>query len=164
MTIASMLLIVAMLAVGMAALFSAAEVWISVAATLTLGILLAAILGTILLRGPERAFCLGFGLFAVTYLILVDWDWIGGQLGHDLTLGLSVLAERVYPDPMPSSTAPVLTQLPLQILRARQGRVGNFVEVGRMVATLLFGLSGGFAGIVLERRGGHPGPGRHAAT
>ena len=38
-------------------------------------------------RGGERAFCLGFSLFAAVYLVLVDWDWIGGQFGHDLTIG-----------------------------------------------------------------------------
>jgi hypothetical protein len=161
-TIASMLVIVGLLAVGMAALFSSAGFWISVAATSTLGMLLAAVLGAILLRGGERAFCLGFCLFAGTYLVLVDWDWIGGQFGHDLTLGLSDLAERVYPDPAITSSASVLTQLPLELLRLRQGKIGNFVEVGRMFSSILFGLFGGYAGIVLERRRERAGLGRDA--
>jgi hypothetical protein len=157
LTIASMLVVVAVLAMSMAALFSSTGFWISLAATLTLGTLLAAILGAILLRGGDRAFCLGFSLFAAVYLILVDWDWIGGQFGHDLTLGLGDLAERIYAAPANARNGPFLNQLPLEVLRARQGRIGNFVEVGRMLAALLFGLLGGSGGILMERRRDHPG-------
>ena len=115
LTIASMLVIVALLALGMAALFSAAGFWISVVATLTLGMLLCTVLGAILLRGEERAFCLGFSLFAAVYLVLVDWDWIGGQFGHDLTAALTELAEWVHPNrprPGPPGRAPSLRSFP----------------------------------------------------
>ena len=98
------------------------------------------------------------------YLVLVDWDWIGGQFGHDLTLGLSDLAERVYPDPATAPPAPVLTQLPHELLQIRQGSVGNFVEVGRMISALLLGLFGGYAGILPERRRERPGFSRDATN
>ena len=114
LTISGMLAVVGLLALGMAALFSAAPFWISLAAATTLALLLSMVLGVIFLRGGERAYCLGFVLFGVVYLVLVEWDWIGGQLGHDLALALGKLADRVYPDPMISSPAPVLTQLPLE--------------------------------------------------
>jgi hypothetical protein len=145
-------MIVALLALCMAALFSAAGFWISVAATITLGVLLAAVMGAILLRGAERAFCLGFSLFAGVYLVLVDWDWVGGQFGHDLTLALSELSEWIYSEPAAARSAranPFLTQLPIELLQARQGKIGNFVEVGRMLLALLFGFLGGFIGSAL---------------
>lgn len=151
-TLAGSLLIVALLALSMAALFSGAGLWISVAATATLGTLLSAVLGAILLRGEARAFWVGLALFATSYLVLVDWDWIGGQFGHDLTLGLSELAERIFPDPTTTRSAPVLTQLPLELLQTRQSKIGNFVEVGRMLAALVFGCFGGCVEVALRRR------------
>ena len=99
LTIASLMGLVAVIALGMTGLFSASTFWTSAAATVTLAILLGAVLGAILLRGAERSFCLGFALFGVVYFVLVEWDWVGGQLGHDLTAGLVDLAESVIPSP-----------------------------------------------------------------
>jgi hypothetical protein len=48
--------------------------------------LLGAVLGTILPRGAEWAFCLGFALLGVVHFVLVQWDWVGGQLGHSMKL------------------------------------------------------------------------------
>jgi hypothetical protein len=97
------------------------------------------------------------------YLVLVEWDWIGGQFGHDLTRALGELAERVFPAPSVSSAAPVFTQVPLEQLRVQQGQVGNFVEVGRMIAALLFGIVGGYAALVMVRRREQPPP-AHAVS
>jgi hypothetical protein len=153
-----MLIIIAVLAIGMAALFSAAAFWISVAATCTLALVLGSVLGAILLRAGERAFCLGFSLFAGVYLVLVEWDWIGGLFGHDLTRALGEVAERIFPAPTVSSAAPMFTQVPLERLRVQQGQVGNFVEIGRMIAALLFGIVGGYAALVMVRRREQPRP------
>jgi hypothetical protein len=160
LSIAGMLGIVALLALGMAALFSAASLWISVFATLTLSILLSAVLGAILLRGGERAFCLGFALFCGVYLVLVDWDWVGGQFGHDLTAGMSDLAEAIHPKPAVPSSGGFMYQLPVQLLQVRQSRIGNFVAVGRMIAGLLFGFLGGYVGAALLRSRDRPAEGR----
>jgi hypothetical protein len=164
LSIAGMLGIVAALALGMAALFSAASLWLSAAATLTLAIFLSAVLGAILLRGSERAFCLGFALFSGVYLVLVDWDWMGGQFGHDLTAGLSDLAEVIHPKPPDPRPSGFIYQLPVQVLQARQSRIGNFVEVGRMVVGLLFGLMGGYVGATLQRRRDRPVEDRHSSS
>jgi hypothetical protein len=94
-SLANLLGIVAVIALGLTGLSSATTFWTSAAATVTLGLLLAALLGAVLLRGADRAFWLGFALFGGTYLVLVEWDWIGGQLGHDLTAGLSGVADSI---------------------------------------------------------------------
>ena len=94
LTLASLMGLVAVIALGMAGLFSASTFWTAAAATVTLILLLGAVLGTILLRGAEWAFCLGFALFGVVYFVLVEWDWVGGQLGHDLTAGLVIWPSR----------------------------------------------------------------------
>src|SRR6516225_9358652 len=96
-TIAGMLWGVAVIGFWLSSLRSTGRLWISAAAVVTLGLLLTAVLGAIFSRGPERAFWTGFALFGWVCLILVDWDWIGGQFGHNLTAGLSESAEWLLP-------------------------------------------------------------------
>ena len=73
---------------------------------MTLALLLAALLAAWLLAGTDRAFWVGFALFGWTYLVLVNWDWVGGQFGHDLTAGLSDVAESMFAEvPIPVAAA-----------------------------------------------------------
>ncbi len=102
-SLASLLGIIAVIAMGLAGMVSASSLWTTAASTVTLAMLL----------GPssppgcsrvDRAFWAGFALFGWTYLVLVNWDWIGGQFGHDLTAGLSDLAESMFAEvPIPIS-------------------------------------------------------------
>jgi hypothetical protein len=156
LTLASSLGIVAVVALGLTGLRSASTFWTSAAATLTLGLFLAAVLGAWLLRGREQAACLGFALFGIVYLILVNWDWVGAQFGHDLTAGLGDLADELVPSPLTASRAnPAGTPLPTfraEDMVARQVRVGNFLQISRMVLALLFGVAGACTAIFLVRR------------
>ena len=122
LTLASLLGIVAVAALGMAGIRSATTLWTSAASTLTLGLFLGAILGSRLLRGSEQAFCLGFALFGIVYLVLVNWDWVGAQFGHDLTAGLGDLADSLVP--MPAVATPAIVTglppyVPTELLAAR---------------------------------------------
>src|SRR5262249_23763078 len=155
LSIAGMLGVVAVVALWLTSLRVASPFSVSVAATITLGLLLTGVLGALLLRGPGRGFWLGFALFGGVYLLLVLWDWVGGPLGHDLTTGLRDLAESLLPpDPTlaaagramtarPNSSAP-LPGLPpgfnyFAAVQQREAKLGNFVEIGRMSLSLLFG-------------------------
>jgi len=155
--------LVAVTALGMTGLFSASTFWTAAAATVTLFLLLGAVLGAILLRGGERAFCLGFALFGVIYFVLVEWDWVGGQHGHDLTAGLIDLADSILPIPSPVFAKPASAPgqpipVPSEPVAARQIRVGNFVQISRMVLALGFALVGGYLGRAFhERQRGLPG-------
>jgi hypothetical protein len=153
--------IVAVIALGCVGLVSASTFWTSAAATITLGLLLSSVLGVILLRGSEQSFLIGFALFGSVYLVLVDWDWVGGQLGHDLTAGLGDVAESAVPLPQiatspssafPNNAPPAATLLPMETLAARQVKVGNFLQIGRMTIALLFALLGGCIGRLLFNR------------
>ncbi len=163
LTLASMMGLVAVSALGMTGLFSASTFWTAAAATVTLMLLLGAVLGAVLLRGGEGAFCLGFALFGIVYLVLVEWDWLGGQLGHDLTSGLIDLAESILPSPVFATRANALNppiHVPSEALAARQIRVGNFVQISRMALAIGFALAGGYLGRAFsERQRGLPGQG-----
>jgi hypothetical protein len=167
-TIASLLGIVAVLAIGMAGLAIATTFWTSAASTVTLAFLLGSVLGAVFLAGPEKAFCLGFALFGGVYLALVDWDWLGGQFGHDLTVGLSEVAASLFPD-QPVAAAPgIVVNVPVEILRAKQIRTGNFVQIGRCALSLTFAALGGFVARSLharrDRGGNDHGPAPEAST
>ena len=163
-SLAGLMGIVAVIALGCVGLVSASTFWTSAAATITLGLLLGAVLGAVLLRGGEQSFLLGFALFGIVYLLLVDWDWFGGQLGHDLTAGLSDVAESIIPSPAvataptaspfpaPSPSLPPLTAR-MEPFAAHSVKIGNFVQIGRMTLALLFALTGGCIGrLLFDRR------------
>jgi hypothetical protein len=175
-SLAGALGIVAVIAMGLAGMRSASSLWTTAAATVTLALLLSAAVAARLLDGLDRTFWAGFALFGWSYLLLVNWDWIGGQFGHDLTAGLSDVAEAIFAKaevPAPSEplaatfsarTPPNLPVQPgqgaanppsatgfvvvsqaeyLELARARQIKLGNFVQIGRMFLALIFGLAGG---------------------
>ncbi len=175
-SLAGLLGFIAVLALGLAGIVSASTLWTSVAATVVLAILLAAVLAARLLEGTDRVFWAGFALFGWTYLLLVNWDWVGGQFGHDLTAGLSGMADSMFaevpipivpqppgntafrPVPPPYGVRPVPTPIApgtpeyLELVRRRQIQVGNFVQIGRLGLTLAFGMLGGYLATRLARR------------
>jgi hypothetical protein len=157
LSIAGMLWIVAVVGLWLASLRSLSTLSTSIAATITLASLLTGVLAVVLLRGKAQAFWLGFVLFGTVYLLLVNWDWIGGQFGHDLTAGLSDFGERLVPPdpnignpaavfaPQPGAT-PAPARMPVVYYESAQQRairLGNFVQIGRMSLCLLFALAGG---------------------
>lgn len=97
-SLAALMGIIGVIALGLAGMVSASTFWTASAATVTLALLLAAILSARLSDGTDRAISSGFALFGWTYLLLVNWDWVGGQFGHDLTAGLSDVAEAIFPE------------------------------------------------------------------
>jgi hypothetical protein len=181
-SLAGSLGIVAVIAMGLAGMRSASSLWTTAAATVTLAMLLSAAIAARLLDGLDRAFWAGFALFGWSYLLLVNWDWVGGQFGHDLTAGLSDVAEAIFATddipapPQPPATAfsartpqkvtiqpdPGVVNPPpvtgfvvvsqadsLEQARARQIKLGNFVQIGRMFLALVFGLVGGLIARVI---------------
>jgi hypothetical protein len=161
-TILGMVGLVAMLGFWLASLMAATPWWTSAASTVTLAILLSSLLAAYHFRGLDRAYWSGFALFGITYLILVNWDWIGGQFGHDLTGGLSEFAETVLSsDPRTPTLAPGMGA-PMAY-RANEKTIGkalelvirrgNFVQIGRMGLTLFFAIVGGLIARFLAARG-----------
>jgi len=171
-SLATLIGIVAVIALGLAGMLSISRLWLMLASTVTLAVLLAAILASWLFSGIDRAFWVSFALFGWTYLIMVNWDWVGGQIGHDLTVGISEAAEWLLPDvkapALPfgvatTSPAPLGPAVPapatlvnpadyMELARQRQIKIGNFVQIGRMLCALCFGVLGGWLGRVLAER------------
>jgi hypothetical protein len=122
-SLASLIGIVAVIALGLAGMLSASRLWLTLASTVTLALLLAALLASWLFSGKDRAFWVGFALFGWTHLIMANWGWVGGQIGGDLTVGISDAAEWLLPEvqgpptmvygaPSPNPFAPVEPSAP----------------------------------------------------
>ncbi len=183
-SLAGSLGIVAVIAMGLAGMRSASSLWTTAAATVTLALLLSAVIAARVLDGLDRAFWAGFAFFGWSYLLLVNWDWVGGQFGHDLTAGLSDVAEAMFakvevpvppqppatafsartapdvaikPDPGAAVPAPatrfvvVSPEAYHEEVRGRQIKLGNFVQIGRMLLALIFGLMGGLIARVIAQ-------------
>lgn len=98
-SIAGLMGLVLVVAVGVAALRSGSEDWAGIVLTLTLGILGVALLGMIFRQGSRRAFWSGFALFGWGYLTLTMAPWFNGEVGPRLatTRGLDLLFTRLHP-------------------------------------------------------------------
>ncbi|MGE3822290.1 MAG: hypothetical protein AB7I30_22995 [Isosphaeraceae bacterium] len=158
LSLAGALGLVALLALGLASLRSATVWWTMLASSATLFVLLTGVVGAIERRGADRSFWLGFALFGITYLLLVNWDGFGGQFGYDLTRGLDDWAETVV-EPLPRATASASgagTSSPT-LAADRSVKVGNVVQIARMFLSLAFAIGGGltaratFAGASVPR-------------
>ena len=92
--LAALMFAVLFVAVGLAALRDPSELWASSLFSLTLVLLLVAMLGTVAHRGATRVAFLGFTLFAGTYLLLAfsPWPWINddGLRPPQLVTGLLI--------------------------------------------------------------------------
>ncbi len=74
-SIAGLMGIVVMAAIGLAALRNASETWAGAMLLLTCGVLALAVVGVVCCGGSERAWWLGFALFGWGYLALSCWLW-----------------------------------------------------------------------------------------
>jgi hypothetical protein len=99
-TIAGLMGLVVVVAVGVAALRFASEMWAGILLMLTLGVLGAAVLAFHERTGARRAWWRGFALFGWGYLTLVMGPWAAEAIAPHLptTRGLEALYARMYPE------------------------------------------------------------------
>jgi hypothetical protein len=98
-TIAGLMGLVVVVAVGVAALRYASELWAGILLLLTLGVLGASVLAFHEREGARRAWWRGFALFGWGYVALTMGPWATGAIAPRLptTMGLDVLYARMHP-------------------------------------------------------------------
>ncbi len=132
-----------------AALARATELWVTITDTLTLGLLLMAILGTFIHRGKSRCFWAGFALFGFTHLFLTHWAFGIQNSASGLTTGLHAPANWVHPAPPvpPSSFPGGFSPSPAQIAEFQhRDVVRNFESIARHGLCPAFALASGLIG------------------
>jgi hypothetical protein len=173
-TIASLLVVVLLVAVGFAALRESSELWFSGVFTLTFGVLLVSILLAVHRTESRQAFWLGFALFG--------WSYLGLALVPSIEPRLITTKALAYLDSkMPGRSVGVLAfspdgnylvtsgQVHVRLWDAATGKlVGsgngttqNFVRIGHCLFALVAGWLGGHLSRRLCRRPltTHPGAG-----
>jgi hypothetical protein len=102
-SIAGLMVVVLVCAVGVAALRYASEAWAGAMFTLALGVLAAAGLGAVYRRGRKRAFWLGAAVFGWGYLAACFGPWSATEVRPHLITStlLEWLYPRIHPQPPP---------------------------------------------------------------
>jgi hypothetical protein len=100
-SIAGLMALVVVAAVGVAALRFANELWAGVLLLATVGIFGAAILGIVHRRDGKRAWWQGFALFGWGYFALALGPWFHAAIAPSLptTTGLTALFAKLHPSP-----------------------------------------------------------------
>jgi hypothetical protein len=89
-TIGELILVVIVVAIGLAAIRSGSAVWAGAMTSIAFFAMVASILGVVLGRGMRRAYWSGFALLGWSYLLLSHVTWLDGQIGNRL------LAPRLF--------------------------------------------------------------------
>jgi hypothetical protein len=135
-SIAGVLGVIALFAVGFAALASPSAFWLNTLFSLNLAILIAALIGWLFHRDPaRRAFWAGFLVAGGIYLVLSRSWWLGEQrLGEQLatTMLLDILYAQI--EPLPQTVPPAV--------------VGYGGMMGMGGGGMMSGVEGGMAGMM----------------
>jgi hypothetical protein len=142
-------------AIGLAALKNDNEVWAGMLLLLALATLGTAVLGSVFLRGKERAWWIGFAFFGGVYLALAVGPWfsetIEPQLGTRLLLNyVQAKLLSLRPDTINGEHV-TYTQIQGILLKTPSGStvhlLAPFHRVGHCLFTLLAGLLGGMIAV-----------------
>jgi hypothetical protein len=152
-TIAELMFIVLVTAIGLAAIRSGSPAWAGAMLSITIFAMICSLLGVALRRAQRRAYWLGFATLGWSYLLIMYVPWLHANVGQFL-LALNLfeyLEEIVHPEPSPAGG---LQSLPLGVLAATvtaggfDGPTGaaalsNFVRIGMAMEALLWAFLGG---------------------
>jgi hypothetical protein len=83
-TIGSLILIVAVVAVALAAIRNASRPWAGAILSITFFALICSFLGIVLGRGMRRVYWSGFAVLGWSYILLMYVPWLGEHIGHFL--------------------------------------------------------------------------------
>lgn len=165
-SIAALMGVVAVVALGAVALREANELWASAVFTLTLGILGLACLGAAFRRGTSRAAFAGFAAFGLGYMFLCFGPWASSEIRPNLvtTKLLEWAGPRVIRfRPAPQVLSDLSTRLAVPHERRPHEKIvfveyvedsgswrparatGEFLRVGHSLFALLAALIGGLA-------------------
>jgi hypothetical protein len=151
-TIRSLMALVILAAVGLAALRSANELWAGLMLLVALATIGVTLLGTIISRGRERAWWAGFAFFAGSYLLLAEGPWLSPWLRPQL--GTTHLLNELHSRLMPQVSGDTVEAQQVAAV-TRAASLDVLLRLGHSLFALLAGLAGGIiAGRFRARREG----------
>jgi hypothetical protein len=143
-SIAGLMVVVLISALGVAALKAATPLWASIVLTTTLALLGLAILGAMFRSGDRRAFWAGFAVFGWGYLTLAFGPWFATEIEPKLATSLAIARMHEKLHPGPSQTSAILG-VNLNTWNSTVVQAGN-VRMTQGVQNLQFTTTGAQAG------------------
>jgi hypothetical protein len=172
-TIAQIILVVLVAAIGLAAIRSGSAAWAGAMFSITVFAMICSLLGVALGRGMRRIYWSGFATLGWSYLLLMYIPWLHGNVGRFLLApNLFVYLEELLHADSPGGSG--LQSLPLGILGATAtggglgggfgggsgvGDLSDFVRIGLAMEALLWAFLGGWVACYFASgrdRGSHP--------
>jgi hypothetical protein len=157
-TIAGLILVIVIAAIGLAAVRSGSPAWAGAMLSITFFAMISSLLGVALCRGQRRVYWLGFAVLGWSYLFLMYAPWLHGNAGRFLLAPnlFEYLDEVLHPEPAAGGG---MQSVPVELLGATAtggGFGGNvasssvqdfsaFVRIGMAMEALLWAFLGGWA-------------------
>ena len=155
-TIAELVLVVVVVAIGLAAIRGQSAAWAGAMLSITFFAMICSLLGIALGRGPRRVYWSGFAVLGWSYLFLMYVPWLYTQVGTYLLAPnlFPVLDEMLHAEP---SAAQGLQSVPVGFLGATAvgggfspgvaavTDVSDLVRIGIAMEALLWAFMGGWA-------------------
>ena len=175
-SIAGLMAVVFVFAVGFAGLRAASPLWASVVFTFTVALLAAAILGSAACRGRVRMAWIGFAVFGWTYLLATFWLWPGPNGVTAPPFVTKALLDYSQPahnatvntlDPGPTGEqstdyVPTFGMRPGTMIPAgpppgvRVVNLLHYRRIGHCLAAIVFAVAGAVLGMVFSARASSP--------
>jgi hypothetical protein len=145
-SIRTLMAVVLISAVGLAALTNANDLWAGLTMLGAMAATGAAVLGAFILRGRERCWCAGFAFFSTGYLMLVVGPWLGDsfQPRRTATQAIRYGYERI--SPAAYLQAAMIKEARMSGMRPFPVPVGPMFDQFQCVAHSLFALLAGLTG------------------
>ena len=144
----SLLIGVGLIAMGTVALVNASRLWVTITGLTTCLLLLTSLLASLLLRGRQRAFWIGFAVFGWGYIAMAYGPYQDVVLTSDLLSDLGNSLRRTVP--IPTNPAPEWVRT--TAFEEKLGTVAvvvdprNVVKVGKLLIAWLFCIVGALVG------------------
>ena len=174
-TIAQLLLVVFITAIGLAAIRSGSTAWSGALVSITYFAMICSLLGIALGRGTRRVYWTGFAMLGWSYLLLIYIPWLHENLGQYLLAPNLFEQIEVFLQTRESAGSG-MQSVPLGVMGATAtaggfggatGAAGlsDFARIGTSMEALLWAFLGGWAARYFasgREPEGRPGPAVHA--
>jgi hypothetical protein len=159
-TIGTLVLVVAVAAVGLAAIHSGSAAWAGAMLSITVFAMICSLLGIALGRAMRRVYWTGFAILGWSYLLLMYVPWLSDNIGQNLLAPnlFAYLDEVLHAATLPGGGSSVgMQSIPVELIGASAtgggfggapftgGAASEFQRIGMAIEALLWAFLGGWS-------------------
>jgi hypothetical protein len=140
-SIRTLMTVVVIAALGLAVLTHANDISAGLTLLAAMAAVCFALMGAIILRGSERAWCAGFVFIGGFYLAFAFEPWLRDRFGG--VAGTTEILEQMWSSSFPPTPVGTTQEEITAFWIARQSGLANFYKAGQALFAILSGLAGG---------------------